>query len=385
MNEIKLSRMELRNFKGIKEFTIDISGLNASVFGENGTGKTTIYDAFLWVLFDKDSTNRKDFSVKPQDKDGNDVHYLESEVILHLLVNGQSKTLRKMLTEKWTKKRGEADKEFTGHETSYWVDTVPVKKGEYSASINAIIDENAFKLLTNPFYFCTQLSWQDRRKTLMEICGDVSDADVINSVVTVSDKSMLDLLNIINTGRTINDQKKIIAERIKMLNSDIEAIPIKINELSRTLLGEEINYSVVEENLLEQKAALRKIEQSMTDASQMVSEYRQRQQDVFKISAAMDERKKELDAGAMAGLKRAMDEKAKLEGEKYQRTTWLKSTEAKIISHEKLIGENDADLVNLRAAWKMKNNLSNPTRMYLFAQLVNSPYLRIKRIPRSLK
>ena len=355
MNQIKLSKMEIRNFKGIKGFALVINGLNANIYGENGTGKTTLNDSFLWVLFGKDSANRSDFSVKPQDKDGNDVNFLETDVTLELMINGQPKILRKMLVEKWTKKKGEANKEFTGHETSYWVDTVPVKKKEYTDQINSIIDENAFKLLTNPFYFCTQLKWEDRRKTLMEICGDVSDADVIDSVVTVSDKSMLDLLNIINTGRTINDQKKIIAERIKRLNSDIEAIPIKINELSRTLLGEEVNYDVVEDELLEHKATLKTIEQSLTDASQMAATYRQKQQDAFKLTTAMDERKKELDTDAMAGLKRTMDEKSKLEGEKYRLNNDIKSTESRIKANEKLIAENDADLVNLRAAWNAEN------------------------------
>ena len=349
MNAIKLSKMEIRNFKGIKEFTLDINGLNAGVFGENGTGKTTCVDAFLWALFNKDSANRADFSVKPQDKDGKDINYLETEVTLKLLINGKPKTLRKMLEEVWTKKRGEANKEFTGHQTSYWIDTVPVKKKEYTDQINAIIDENAFKLLTNPFFFCTQLKWEDRRKALMGICGDVSDADVI-----ATDKSLEALTEILNS-KSISDQRKIIAERIKKLNKDIEAIPIKINELSRTLLCEEVNYSVVEENLLEQKAALRKIEQSMTDANQLASTYRQKQQDAFKLSSAMDERKKELDADAMAGLKKATDEKAKLEGQKYQRTTDIKSTESRIRSIETVITENDADLVNLRALWNKEN------------------------------
>ena len=113
---------------------------------------------------------------------------------------GQPKTLRKMLEEVWTKKRGEANKEFTGHQTSYWIDTVPVKKKEYTDQINLIINENAFKLLTNPFYFCTQLKWEDRRKTLMEICGDVSDADVI-----ASNKSLEELSSVLN-GKSINDQ-----------------------------------------------------------------------------------------------------------------------------------------------------------------------------------
>ncbi|HBV87013.1 MAG TPA: hypothetical protein DEF42_10265 [Desulfosporosinus sp.] len=349
MNEIRLARMELRNFKGIKQFTLDINGLTANVFGENGTGKTTLYDGFLWILFNKDSANRADFSVKPQGKNGNDINYLETEVVLHLLIDGRPKILRKMLEEVWTKKRGEASKEFTGHQTSYWIDTVPVKKKEYTDQINSIIDENAFKLLTNPFYFCTQLKWEDRRKTLMEICGDVSDADVI-----ASDKSLAALTDILS-GRSINDQRKIIAERIKKLNKDIDAIPIKINELSRTLLSEDVNYQVVEENLLAQKAVLRKIEQSMTDASQTAAEYRQNQQDLFKLTAAMDERKKELDAGAMAGLNRAIDEKSKLEGERYRVSAELSSSEANIKSSKANISDMENELVTLRARWNSEN------------------------------
>lgn len=352
MNEIKLSKMEIRNFKGIKDFTLVINGQNASIFGENGTGKTTLNDAFLWVPFGKDSANRADFAVKPQDKDGHDVHFLETDVTLHLLINGQPKILRKMLEEVWTKKRGEASKEFTGHQTSYWVDTVPVKKKEYTDQINAIIDENAFKLLANPFYFCTQLSWQDRRKTLMEICGDVSDADVI-----ASDKSLNALTDILS-GRSINDQRKIITERIKRLNGDIEAIPIKINELSRTVLGEDINYSAVEAGLKEHNATLKGIEQSMMDASQITSAYRQKQQDAFKLTTAIEDRKKELDAAAGTGSKRLTDEKTQLENEDYRLANKKLSLVDKIESGSSEVTALSRGMANLRDKWSEQNSIT---------------------------
>ncbi|WP_088227811.1 hypothetical protein [Desulfosporosinus sp. FKB] len=349
MNQILLSKMEIRNFKGIKDFILDIGGLNAFIFGENGTGKTTGEDAFLWVLFGKDSANRADFSVKPQDKDGSDIHFLETDVTLHLLINGQPKTLRKMLKEKWTRKRGTTTDEFDGHETSYWIDEVPAKAREYAAAINSIINETVFKLLTNPFFFCTQIKWEDRRKTLMEICGDVSDADVI-----ASDKSLESLTEILS-GKSINDQRKIIAEKIKMLNEQIKAIPIKINELSRTVLGEEINYSVVEAGLLEHKATLQKIEKSMLDASQLTADFRQKQQESFKLSSAIEKRKNELDAEARAGSRQLTDEKAKLENEKYRLEVASQMTGPKIKDKETLFANNEAKLVELRQTWIQEN------------------------------
>ncbi|KLU64047.1 chromosome partition protein Smc [Desulfosporosinus acididurans] len=350
MNQILLSKMEIRNFKGIKDFNLDIGGLNASIFGENGKGKTTLYDAFLWALFNKDSANRADFSVKPQDKEGNDIHFLETDVTLHLLINGQSKTLRKMLKEKWTRKRGTATDEFTGHETSYWVDDVPAKAKEYQSEINVIFNENGFKILTNPFFFCTQIKWEDRRKILMEICGDVSDADVI-----ASDKS-LEALTEILSGKSINDQRKIIAEKIKMLNEQIEAIPIKINELSRTVLGEEINYSVVEAGLLEHKASLRKIEKSMLDAGQLASDFRQKQQEAFKFSAALEDRKKELDTSARAGIKQLLDEKTLLENEKYRLENSKLSLGEKIKSCSLEVTKLSDFMTDLRTNWGVINS-----------------------------
>ena len=58
---MKLLTLVLRNFKGIKNLELIANGGNVSVFGDNATGKTTVADAFSWLLFDKDSQNKKDF------------------------------------------------------------------------------------------------------------------------------------------------------------------------------------------------------------------------------------------------------------------------------------------------------------------------------------
>ena len=60
---IKLKKLILENFKGIKELKIDFSNVT-NIFGDNGVGKTTIFDAFTWLMFGKDSTDKKDFSIQ---------------------------------------------------------------------------------------------------------------------------------------------------------------------------------------------------------------------------------------------------------------------------------------------------------------------------------
>ncbi|WP_374717915.1 AAA family ATPase [Neobacillus sp.] len=223
--QLRLISLSLRNFKGVKEFTLDARGENVRVFGDNATGKTTLFDAFIWLLFDKDSQNKKDFSIKTLDGSGKEIHGLEHEVEGTFLLNGKQLTLRKVYSEKWTKKRGSAQAEFTGHTTDYFIDGVPVKKKEYTDKVDSIVQEDIFKLLTSPSFFNEQLKWQERRKILLEICGDITDEEVI-----ASEKSLAALPSILQ-GRTIENHRKVIAARRAEINKELEKIPVRIDEI----------------------------------------------------------------------------------------------------------------------------------------------------------
>lgn len=225
---MKLLSGKLTNFKGIKSLEINANGENLDIFGDNGTGKTTIFDAFQWLLFNKDSANKTDFGIKTL-VDGKELHYLNHEVEGKFEINGVVVELRKVFAEKWTKKRGSATEDFTGHTTDHYIDGVPKSKKEYDGYINSIISEDKFKLLTNPEYFNNQLHWQERRKILLQICGDMSDAEVI-----ASDKALNQLTEIIN-GRAIDDHKKVIAARRSKINKELEEIPARIDEANRAL------------------------------------------------------------------------------------------------------------------------------------------------------
>jgi len=232
---MKLLNLVLRNFKGIKDFSIDTQGGNVSIMGDNGTGKTTLADAMSYLLFDKDSLNRKDFGIKTLDAEGNEIHNLDHEVSGTFDIQGRVTTLKKVYVEKWTKQRNSANKEFDGHTTNYWIDGVPKPKKDYDKFISGIVDEKVFKLLTSPSYFNEQLHWQERRETLLAICGDISDEDVINSQVTIGNKDMLSLLNVLNAGRTLDDHRKVITARRAEINKELDRIPVRIDEATRSL------------------------------------------------------------------------------------------------------------------------------------------------------
>lgn len=97
--DIKLIKLVLENFKGTKYFELITDGKDVSVFGDNETGKTTIADAFFWLLFNKNSKGDTKFAIKTLDSRGNEIHNLNHSVYGVLEIDVKSIILRRF-TEK---------------------------------------------------------------------------------------------------------------------------------------------------------------------------------------------------------------------------------------------------------------------------------------------
>lgn len=227
MKTVKLQSLTLTHFKGIKEFGVTFDGKDAVVFGENATGKTSLFDGFLWVLFDKDSANDSKFALKTLDATGKEMHNLEHTVEAAFTVDGQATTFKKVYKEVYKRTKGSANKTFTGHTTDYCVDGVPMSKAEYTKKVATIVQEDVFKLLTSPSYFNENLKWQERRAILIELAGDVTDDEIIST------DAKLKGLNELLSGKSIDDLKKIIASRKKHINDALGSIPVRIDEITK--------------------------------------------------------------------------------------------------------------------------------------------------------
>lgn len=219
---MKLTQLNLQNFKGI-EFSDFRFTNNTIIRGDNATGKTTVFDALCWLLFGKDSLDRADFQIKTL-KNGEPVHNVNHMVQAAFdNEDGTGFTLKRIYREKYSNPRG-GEVKLTGHTTDYFINDVPSKEKEYKAFINNMINEDVFKLITNPLFFNEQYTWQNRRKLLLEMCGDVDDASVINSKEEL--KRLTELLN----GRSVDEQRKIIASKKTAINKELDMIPVRIDE-----------------------------------------------------------------------------------------------------------------------------------------------------------
>lgn len=249
--EIKLIKLVLDNFKGAKHFELNAEGKDIVVKGENNTGKTTIADAFYWLLFNKDSKGATKFSIKTLDSAGEEINNLKHSVYAVLDIDGKEQHIKKTYSEKWTRKRGQAKSTFTGHETVYELgatedELTPKKLKDFNEFINSIIsDEQIFKLTTNPFWF-NSLKQDERKKILMSLVEEVTDEDVINS-----DSKLIELKKLLGDG-SLEDFKMRISRNKKSINEDLKAIPVRVDEINHNMPDvRKYNKQKLEEELTE--------------------------------------------------------------------------------------------------------------------------------------
>lgn len=174
---MKLLRMTIKNFKGIKEVEIDFQGKDTAIIAKNGVGKTSVYDAFLWAQCGKDSQGLTKFEVSPLGADGKVIKGRDTEVTLTMETDeGVKIELKKTLTPKW--KRIDDVEVYNGDTTEHFFDGIPLKKTEYDAKIASLYPEAVMKLITNPMYF-PSLKEEAQRELATGLIPEVPNADVM--------------------------------------------------------------------------------------------------------------------------------------------------------------------------------------------------------------
>jgi len=349
MKRIDLIRLTLRNFKGIRDFTLDTAGTDTNVFGDNAAGKTTLFDAFTWLLFGKDSQNKADFEIKTLRPDGTPIHNLEHEVEGVLMIDGRRTTLRRVYREKWTKKRGSATAEFSGHTTDYFVDGVPVKESEYRASVDGILNERLFRLLTDPRYFNEQLRWQERRSLLLEVCGDITEADVI-----AANPALAALPSILG-GRTIDQHRKVVLARRKEINDELERIPVRIDEANRS--KPDVSGYTEDELQVKIDALKAQIEEKQAELQRIQNggEIAEKEKRLREIEAELLALKNELQAGTMDKLATKRQEIAELRRRAEEADYGIQERLRRIEAAEREIASLNAEAEKLREEWRRVN------------------------------
>lgn len=277
MKKIKLLSMHIQNFKGCKDRTIEF-GDKTRISGANATGKTTIFDAFTWLLFNQDSLGSADFDIRPLNKDGTMVDDVEISVEASLLIDGEERAIKKTQKQKWVKRRNE----FQGNENKYEIDGVPIDtQKEYKDFVAGIVDEEVFSLVTNPSAF-NLLPWKKQREILLKFVDNFSDVQIAEAFADKYSRLIPELKNF-GTEAILKKYNKIKSE----LNKQMTEIPARIDEVSKQLVIADVGALEVEKTA--KKVALQKVEDEISGGAGKLEEINKKREEILNLKFHISE------------------------------------------------------------------------------------------------
>lgn len=234
MKDIKIKRLTLENFKCHSFLNLVFEGNSTSIYGDNATGKTSIYDGLTCLLFGKDSSGRvigeKGVNIKPLNANGEvRDHQAITSIEAEFLVDGETVTLRRTYQEIWTTRRGSSEAVYDGDTTNYFVDGVPMKKNAFDTRVRELVPEDLFRMLTSVSFFAGDMKWQDRRAVLFDMAGTMTDKEIMER-----DTVFLPLLESMGKLNLSEYKAKLLSQK-KGLTGIRDDAPTRINECQRLL------------------------------------------------------------------------------------------------------------------------------------------------------
>lgn len=334
--KLKIRSLHMENFKGIKSLDVNFSN-KTSIKGQNAAGKTTIFDAFTWLLFNKNSAGEEKFNVRPLDKDGHRIDNVEIKVVGVIDVDGKEVELSKVQKQNWVKKRGTDTVTLQGNVNSFEIDGYPKSEADFKAYVsNLAQSEDMFKMLTNPQYF-SSLKWKDQRDILMRLATDVSDVELAQT-----DAKYVPLLGELEKAPSTDDIRAKFSKALSEWRKKQSEIPVRIDEAEKS----KIDVDVAEQELAKVDLVRRiaecgkKMENAGSTLGDLRSKEMQLQFDMSGIAQTMNRelsnRRSNIDAD-LCGCKNEMDH--------FKATISLK--EKQIADNEKAISDADAERKDL--------------------------------------
>lgn len=203
-----LEKIKINNFKGTKELELEFDKKLNSIKGCNGTGKSTVKEAYLWVL-GNEYTN-----IIPSENN-REIPNLEIRVAVTLNCGDYSYTLSRVQKESYKTNKETNEKEKKGNESYFYIDNIEYSKKEYLERISNIfnIDYKTLLVLSDKDYFNldhgTSWKWNDRRELLLSLC----DKEVIEHLIKGEKYNLI--REDVEKGTNVQNLKKTVDASIK--------------------------------------------------------------------------------------------------------------------------------------------------------------------------
>lgn len=351
MRKIFVKSLSLVNFKGVRELDLQFVDGENMIGGSNGTGKTTVFDAFTWLMFGKDSTGRSDsnFNIKTLDDAGKPIYHLDHSVVAVMCVDGTDVKLERKYVEVWQKQSGTTDMFLKNHKTEFFVNDVKcATKKEYDAEVNEIINESVYKMITNPWYF-PQLSADNQKSMLIDMAGEVSDEDV-----AATNKNFAKFLEDLN-GKPMEKMAKEIQAKKRACNEILDRIPSQI-ETAENVMPEAEDWDAIDAEIKNKLKEIEDIDATIADKSKVnEQEYERKasiQNQIGDAKLELANVKNEIRANASQARNVAIQEINNIQLQIQGNDIMIKSTNRLIENQEKEIESKEINVKALREEYK---------------------------------
>lgn len=356
-----LKSLHMENFKGIKSLDVNFSN-KTSIKGQNAVGKTTIFDAFTWLLFNKNSAGEEKFNVRPLDKDGKRIDNVEIKVVGVIEVDGKEVELSKVQKQNWVKKRGTDTVTLQGNVNSFEIDGYPKSEAEFKAYISGLAQsEEMFKMLTNPQYF-SSLKWKEQRDILMKLVAEVSDVELAQT-----DAKYAPLLDELGKAPSTDDIRAKFSKALSEWKKKQAEIPVRIDEAEKS----KVDVDVAEQELL--KADLERkieaLEDLMAKSDVRIDEMRSEEMHCqFEMSAIAQTMNNELSSKKREIENHKYDHERKLQDVRSS----IKKAQDSIESNKKSISEQTLKKAELAKRYKEEKEKKFDDSKWVFDETVCS-------------
>lgn len=352
--KITIKSIHIENFKGIKMLDVTFSG-KTKISGQNAVGKTTIFDAFTWLLFNKNSSGEEKFNVRPLNE-GIRVDNVEIKVSAILDVDGKEVELSKTQKQNWVKKRGTDTAVLQGNVNSFEIDGYPKSEADFKAYVSELAQsEEMFKMLTNPQYF-SSLKWKDQRDILMKLVSEVSDVELAQT-----DAKYAPLLSELEKAPSTDDIRAKFSKALNEWKKKQAEIPVRIDEAMKS----KVDIDVAEQELAKVDLVRRiaECDKKMENAGSALGDLRSKEMQLqFDMSGMEQTMNREL-----SNKRSIMDAElrdCKNELEHFAVTISLK--EKQISDNEKTITDADAERKKLGEQYNSEKAKAFDETPYLF-------------------
>lgn len=343
-----IKRITLENFKGVKSATYDFDGKNVSVKGQNGAGKSTIFDAYMWVMADKDSELKSNPDIRPLG-----VEECTPSVEIVFDVDGKEVTVEK-LQKKTEKESEENGKKITkvSLENSYKVNHSPMGLAQFKKKMDTYgFDFEKFLFPSHPDAFTSQMSakkdMDKMRNTLFEMTSEKSDYEI--ACDTKGAQNVALMLENYTVDEIRNIQNDVLRKIKKEYGKDGEILRAKIEGME--LSKEDIDTAELELQKNELKRKLDENKEKQTDSDNQFEELDKQTDGImnlkFELNGIEQEANKEL-SQKKKELQSQIDER---EEEVRKLKNSISTNETSIEIHERNIEDAEKKKQKLLDEW----------------------------------